>query len=285
AEGSFRDGVSLLDQMAGLSNKIDAQLVEATLGLAPLKLIDQLVAGILKKDTADLLKLLSYCDEQAISPVTVAEQLISQLSRSGRDKPELFKLVDELLSVRASYRPMMKLTAVLVDWTKPVTSRATEALVAPAVTLTASLKASSSHKKPIKMVEETKPASKLEPNTKAVVAKVKPATGEPQSDGAFDWGKVMEALKARHVSLYSVLKRAEVSYEADNNQLDLKFAYNLHRKKLDNARYQGQLVEVIGHVCGLKPVIKVGLKGDQPTDNSAADSIIAIMGGGEIVDA
>ncbi|HET8690392.1 MAG TPA: DNA polymerase III subunit gamma/tau [Candidatus Saccharimonadales bacterium] len=278
ADGSFRDGVSLLDQMSALSAKIDAQLVETTLGLAPLKLIAQLTETVLKKDTGGLLKLLGYCDEQAISPVTVAEQLIAQLSKTGRDKPELFKLVDELLSVRSSYRPMMKLTAILVDWTKPVTSRATDALVAPSVTLAASLKEA---------------GVKQAGRSAAKVIAAKP-TAAPQPDenpapipaaGKFDWDKVMAALKNRYLSLYSVLNRAVVDYDAEANQLNLQFAYSLHRKKLDNSRYQGQLVETINHICGFKPIIKVGLK-DKPTvDNSSADSIIAIMGGGEIVDA
>lgn len=287
ADGSFRDGVSLLDQMSALSANIDAQLVEATLGLAPLKLIDQLVTVIIKKDTAGLLELLSYCDQQAISPVTVAEQLISQLSQAGHDKPELFKLVNELLAVRASYRPMMKLTAVLVDWTKPVTSRAAEALLAPEVTLAASLKEAR-----VKQIESR--TAKTESETQTGAADIKPTEAPSSSEvasapgvtsGSFDWNKVMTALKSRHLSLYSVLNRAAVEYDAATNQLDLKFTYNLHRKKLDNARYQGILVETIDHICGFKPIVKVNMKDGPTADNSAADSIIAIMGGGEIVDA
>lgn len=286
ADGSFRDGVSLLDQMSALSATIDAQLVEATLGLAPRKLISQLVAAILKKDTAGLLELLSYCDQQAISPVTVAEQLITQLSQAGHDKPELFKLIDVLLTVRTSYRPMMKLTAVLVDWSKPVTSRAAGALVAPQVTLAASLKevrAQQTEDRPTKAALKTTKATATEPIIETAASETPTVT--TSDSGKFDWDKVMTALKGRQVSLYSVLNRAAVDYDTSANQLNLRFAYNLHRKKLDNARYQGILVETISHICGLKPVVKVSLKDKSPADDSAADSIIAIMGGGEIVDA
>ena len=47
-QGSFRDSIGLLDQVSSLEGKITAQKMEVLLGMAPSKLIDNIISAIKK---------------------------------------------------------------------------------------------------------------------------------------------------------------------------------------------------------------------------------------------
>ena len=92
----------------------------------------------------------------------------------------------------------------------------------------------------------------------------------------------METLKSRYAPLYSVVSRAEMSH--DNESITLCFTYALHRKKLENSTYRGQLATVIEHTCGFRPEIIITGKTDtKPEPTPETRAVADIMGGGEVV--
>src|SRR6266702_1862978 len=116
-EGSFRDSISLLDQLANVNGgKIDAASIERSLGLAPKKAIGTLVDALLEHDFASANKRLTELENQG----TVAATLIPQLTRYLQDlapkHPELYRLVDELIEVPRSYNPKLKLRTTLTKF-------------------------------------------------------------------------------------------------------------------------------------------------------------------------
>lgn len=280
-DGSFRDSISLLDQLASLTSHIDASVVEATLGLAPQQLLGQLTAALEARDTGALIRTLKQADEQGISAVTLSDQLIHALTAGDSPDASVYVLVDQLLDVKQSHEPLLKLTAILVKWLGPPHKvSAARSSVTPTVTFSAP------HPAP-------KPASKPAPAPAAPESPARPAapaaaadaeTNVAQPAGELDWDKVMTALKSRHAPLYSVMSRADI--DASTDRITLTFSYALHRKKLENAVYRNQLMSVIKNTCGVTPelVLEGGVKA-KPQPTKETEAVADIMGGGEVINA
>ena len=142
---------------------------------------------------------------------------------------------------------------------------------------------------PIKQKPAAKPVAKAAPQvTPSEDAEENLKSDTPRESslqsGDFDWNHILELLHKRYAPLHSVLKRAQITHE--NDILTLAFAYNLHRKKMEDAKYRGILTSLIDDIYGHCPELKVILSNGPiaPTDPTAA-SVAAIMGGGEQVNA
>lgn len=100
--GSFRDSLSLLDQISTLSDKeITKELVTSVMGLPEdekiLHLLDNYISGDLNKISTSLKDLLSA----GVKPETVAEEMISRIITEPR--PELLSLLAKLPEVKAPF--------------------------------------------------------------------------------------------------------------------------------------------------------------------------------------
>lgn len=285
AAGSFRDSVSLLDQLSGLSETITAELVESVLGMAPRERIDALVRALHDNDVDEMLSVLDELHAQGISPIVLTTQIVRRLNQKARDQHTLFSLIDQLLDVPKAHDPQLKLLATLVGFTRNKPSNTplqdkptpTESKITP-------VKNRLSHEATTKPIEKaTPPAEKGSSMKPAVQDDTKPTEEKLAAQkGEFDWQAVLDATKTHHKPLHSVLSRAKVDYT--NNVLRLTFAYALHRKKLENATYKNQLTSVIKDLFGLTPEIVVeDTKHTATPEDPAIKAVADIMGGGEIV--
>jgi DNA polymerase-3 subunit gamma/tau len=271
ANGSFRDGVSLLDQLSGLSEKITAKLVESVLGMAEKSRIETIVSALDSGDVATLVGELDALQAAGISSVVVTDQLSRALSVKAKEKHQFYQLLDELTYVAKAHDPQLKLIATLVRYAKPVTPRtvATQTLKVPSFAARpAALRAA--------VAPKTTPKAVM-----SAIAEPKKAISKPPV-GQFDWAKTLTVIKKHHAPLFSVLSRADVDFDEELNQLTLRFTYVLHRKKLENPTYRKQLGSVIHDLYGLDPEIIIKDKNSpKPALDSAAEAVAAIMGGGE----
>ena len=273
AAGSFRDSVSLLDQLSGLSEKITSELVESVLGMAPKERIDALVRALIEKKTDDLLTVLDELQTQGISPVVLTSQLSSQLMKRARDEHALFTLLDQLVDVPKAHDPGLKLITTLVKYTKPVQHK----------TVAQSSYEAAEVKQLSKTLKENEQKKVLE--TKAVTPP-EPVAEPTTSSGAkreFNWNETLDMIKKHHAPLFSVLSRANQSFS--DNTLRLEFAYALHRKKLENPTSRNQLSAVLKDLFGIVPTIEITEVGKRKELTPAEQGVAAIMGGGEPVSA
>lgn len=283
-EGSFRDSISLLDQLSALSGNdpIESSLVENTLGLASQNDINTLLKAVFAHDTAGVIQQLNELELRGTSTTTIVSQLIATLRRGTYTDFQYLKLIDALLDVPKSYNPSVKLLTTLTKHThddtatpaqpqpKPSTPRTVSA---PATTTVATITAPVAPPKK----EEKKAAKEPEP-----IEPAKPVTSaEGTPPQAIVWDDALEFIRKKHVPLYSVLKHAKVEY--DGKELTLYFGYDLHRKKLDDPKYSSQFAESLRELYGNCPVITTVVGMPTPKDETAA-SVAVIMGGGEEVD-
>ena len=273
ASGSFRDSMSLLDQLSSLAEHVTTDLVESVLGMAPRDTIKALVSAVVDKKVDEIIEQLDVLSAQGISAVTLTDQLMQVLSVTARTHHELYRLIDSLMAVTKAHDPYLKLTATLISFVRP--GQVSQRSVATRVTTQAPVIAA----KP-----NTAPIIKVEPKVaRAVPAPtVKSEVSEPQ---AFDWDRILVVMKSHNAPLYAVLSRASQSF--DDGVLSLGFTYAIHRKKVEKPQYQSQLIGLIKDVLGLTVVVKIidGQTKAPKELSEAARSITAIMGGGEPVNA
>lgn len=316
-DGSFRDSISLLDQLASLTDDkagITPDLIEATLGLAPTKAVDAIIAAVEAHDVTKVAALLEQTTSDGISPVTLTEQLTHTIRDAIATKPHLLPLLDSLLDVSRSSQPQLKLLATLGGAALEHKPAKTAALAAPVMEVTATI------------AELSKQATKAKPSMPAVTEKVvesvpketivSPAvasdtstedtlepesipvlkqretrseavsSGEVSDDSAasepreFDWKTLVEFTRKNYVALYSVLCKCDYELIEDDLTLYTKSAF--YKKKLDDAKYNAHLYEALKSVGSSELTVHT-IPTPLPPKSSQAAAVAAIMGGGEEV--
>lgn len=277
AGGSFRDSVSLLDQLSGLAETITPALVETVLGMADQKRIEAIVDALERGNTDALVTELEQIQIAGVSPNVLTDQLSRIVAQKARTQHHFYQLLDELTDIPKAHDPQLKLIATLVRYTKPAQHKTVASQTVKTPTFAA---------KPSELRAKAPRAEK--PVTDTVKMPVKETASpelipRPAGSDSFDWETVLTTIKKHHAPLFSVLSRAEVDYDDAKQQLTLTFMYVIHRKKIENPTYRKQLGAVIFDLFQLQPEIITTDTKTVAALNTDAQAVAAIMGGGEPV--
>ncbi|RYF29320.1 MAG: DNA polymerase III subunit gamma/tau [Chloroflexi bacterium] len=121
-DGSFRDSISLLDQLSSLSSESDgvsAKLVRQILGIAPTDSVLTILDHVASKNTTEIIATLDALEQSGIQTTVLVDQLLSVLREKIVEQPQLIDLLDALLDVRTSSQPRLKLLTTLVTAAAP----------------------------------------------------------------------------------------------------------------------------------------------------------------------
>jgi DNA polymerase-3 subunit gamma/tau len=310
-DGSFRDSISLLDQLASLTDDkkgITPDLIETTLGLAPTGAVNAIIAAVEAHDVTKVAELLTTSSEGGISPVTLTEQLTHVIRDLIASKPHLLPLLDSLLDVAKSSQPKLKLLAVLGTAALEHKPSKSVALASPVLEVSATI------------AELSKQATKLKPSMPAkeivLLAAVKPVAETPSKDTLepellpvlkqretrseavtlegvsddgdldivaakdFDWAALIEHTRKNYVALFSVLSKC--AHELVGKELTLYTNSAFYKKKLDDAKYNAHLYESLQSIGSYELIVHIVPTPLPPKDSQAA-AVAVIMGGGEEV--
>ncbi len=265
SDGSFRDSVSIFDQLASLSDEKDGitgELAERAIGLASSERIETLLEATLRGNIGEITEQLATIEATGASGRTTVTQLLAALKPRLASQPELLPLLDALLEVPRSHNIELKLLTTLclyVDKLQP----SLEPQVKPA---------SAAPKKPTakpQVVSKPAPASEPKAGAKKVAHK-----------GSFDWEKLLAYVRSHHVALHSVLAKCEPEVEGTTVTLYTKNPF--YKKKLDDAKYRNLLAGSLQEL-GMSGFEIETNPGAPALKNSHAAKVAAIMGGGEEV--
>ncbi len=284
-EGSFRDSINLLDQLANVNNgSIDAATVERSLGLAPKTAVTTLVDAVIQHKYELIAAQLDELEQQGTTAGALLPQLIRELQNAAAKEARLYTLIDQLLEIPRAYNPPLKLLTTLVRFALPEQPSAApkhkSAPVAPA--------------KPVLDVTTAQP-----PKPKmAEPPPEQPAEGAPlRNITPQQWAEVLAHVKRDSPPLHGVLRQAQPVFDVAQQLLTLKFKYHLHRKKVDDSKAKSALAQIMIAVLGGAPMVRAEIDTNAtapeiaavPTKpkevDETAKSVIAMMGGGEVVDA
>jgi DNA polymerase-3 subunit gamma/tau len=247
-EGSFRDSISLLDQLSSHSKSIEAEDVQKLLGVPSGESINVLLQSL--GNTNVLMKTLHDLFAQGFQPASIAKRLGRTLrnqlleGKTTLSSEDTLELLKELIKVPVSHDPERFLEITLLNVQPPET----EHLV---------MNAQVEPKKAEKV--EAKPEPALE---KKETKKAKPAQNKKFDDAL--WGDFLTALKQhQYNTLYGVVRMAQPSFKEDNT-LQLAFAFPLHEKRVNEANNMKKLTDVLHELTGkdirIEPVFDESVK-------------------------
>lgn len=294
SDGSFRDSISLLDQLSSLVNSKDTitvKLIEDSLGLAPNELIDQILESVEVKNIDKLVALLDQSFNDGVSISVLVEQLTAKIREQIAEKPHLLKLLDNLIDVAKSPQPQMKLLSVLGMAALPKPTVKSAALLTPTREVSATIAElekqaveDSTKSGSIAVLQDNlqpeidkAPRPLLEPGAKPVLKDSNRISDLEKVIKTFDWNKLVEYTRQNHIALHSVLSKC--GHQLDSNILTIYANNNFYKKKLDDPKYSALLSKCLQEIGANGLDINTISTTIPPTDSQAA-AVAAIMGGG-----
>lgn len=288
-EGSFRDSISLLDQVRNTKGKVSLKDVQASLGIAPAELLDTVVDALQKHDSVAVARTLNKMHEQGYEAAQIARQLGGMLRTAvleGHQSLEhglLMKLLTALVNVPASPEPRIALEIALLDVALVGTSGTGSAAAGPA----SKVMSEEVRAKPaleVKPKHETKKTTQFTPSEgwqaagqhppqtrvgeigegASGLVEASPTDGTVLSDES--WQLILNALKQKHNTLYSIAKTAQVRF--DPGLLTLELGFPFYQKRLNDATNKQALLTVVQDVTGSSMQITCIVSKNKPTPES-----------------
>ena len=279
-EGSFRDSISLLDQLSSLADAkvgITKQLIENSLGLASTETVEAILSAVKNHDVAGVVASLDAFEASGLQSSVLASQLIGVLRHRITEEPYAINLLGDLIDVQKSAQPSLKLLTVLCRAASPKQPPKSAALATSSPSISA----------PIKELERqaTKRTPKLEiPAIETIIVNdevaISPKKKPARNQEDFDWAKLIDYTRANYVAIYSVLSKC--SYELEDGKLTIYTASKFYKKKLDDSKYLQKLSDSLDAI-GAGALDIVTIPSAKPPKDGQAAAVAAIMGGGEEV--
>ncbi len=294
--GSYRDSVSLLDQMGSLGVPVNAEVVRQQLGLPSSQAIDDIISSLQSGNLSAPVVTLQQLYDSGLRASSIASGLAARLRTDlAADTPILsardtLKLLAQLLLVDSSPQPERFLELILMELLSgsapapaPVEPKPAEAKAKPEPAVEA---------KP-EPAGEPKPEPKTPtPQKEAEPEKPMPTAGSAALDESA-WPKVLASLKKQYNTIYGIARMAQVDF-SEPGKVTLVFTFAFHQKRLHDAKNRQILANAIYEVTGQKPEIVIKHDKDarptpapavvatpEPTKSDALADVSAIFGGGQ----
>lgn len=306
--GSFRDSISLFDQLQSGYKKITAEVVNSALGLVPAETLDKLIKAAHARDHATTIAIVNQLIESGVNPNVIADQVITEIRSRLADNPDLIYALHKLADVEKASHPDIALLIALLPNTEqssptPQPARQTQAqpVAAEKIVLpeTSNPAASAPKPKPTPVQTEAPTAgaeptpthtatpelatTETETKTEEPIETPAPAeefNGEPGSLEDLDWKAILEKSQELSMGLYAIL--ASCSHEVENNQLVIYTGSRFKKNKIEDAKLRPLLSQAVNYVT--RGEVKITIHGTQkPPSDSQLAKVAELMGGGEEV--
>ncbi len=315
-EGSFRDSISLLDQVSSIADSITEDHVRGVIGVPPTNDIQQIITAIFANDIKLLNERLTALYDQNYQAHYIAKET-SKLLRwmllnqklSNTQSATALTLMKNLLNTASSPDPRSYLEITLYDSislqhqtpepisdvnnppaSEPPQEKNQDTLNIPAEQ-SPNNQTMTEVEPPAKSTKDSPPVNEKPNRKKAAKPTSKQLTEQT-------WQEVLGQLKGRHNTLYGIARMAKAS--VDGSTVTLAFAFAFHQRRCAESRNKQKIVAVLKEISGqdveLACVVDPSVK--TPTDKAGADikaapkapksdtleSIINVFGGGEVLE-
>lgn len=289
-EGSFRDSISMLDQVSHHSGKITAEVVRTQLGVPSSEGVMAVLNSLHGQAvTAPVAALQKLYDEGYRAPA-IAEQLSRHLreqltnSKNLISAPVILDLLKDLLNVSSSQSPERYLELALMQAAVPAPA------LAPAPT-------SQSVAEPVKSAPKAESApsptaKQAEKNTRTEEEAIATPAKKPKSDQKplteDAWAEVLAELKKQYNTIYGIVRMAHTDF-SETGKAQLSFAFAFHQKRITDPKNRKIVTDTIEHVTGqsVELVCTVSKEPKARPANTKPDealhNVSSVFGGGELL--
>lgn len=265
SEGSMRDALSLLDQVASGNKSVSLKSVQSSLGLSQQKELNELCDSITNGQTADIPSKLQDLIASGVEPRALALQIYQAL-KSKLDTYDELETLGELLTLGSLTKPalgleinLLKLSALIslkktpqinTSSNKPPIAALVETLETVEDKITVSnkeIKEISQRAEPV----ELKPSSESTRSKKSdkVAGEVDSEVDHPEDTDSSaqlekltlrnfseKWSDILDAIAQKSPSLKAVLKPSAQKLTEKTYSLDIKMVYPIHLKMLSESK-------------------------------------------------
>jgi DNA polymerase III subunit gamma/tau len=270
AEGSYRDSLTLLGNIASHEGNLDASIVRQLLGLPPTQVVEQVLQLILEGETEELARLLKgFLDEGGEVAVLakalcdLCKQEILHPMRPSLPRPAAAKLLEALLLTLARARhsadPLALIVSQLIRLSLQHQNSFVEARVPSPTPVVVN---------DVQRVEK----NKTEEAPVSVDAVERPASTAPSAPTGDFWPRLLEGVKSHNHALYMVVRAARLEELGDKNiTIAVKFRFYVDR--LQEIRNRKIIETVAGEIAAralkLETIIRPELDLVGPGGNDA----------------
>jgi DNA polymerase-3 subunit gamma/tau len=296
--GSFRDSISMLDQLAGFSlKKLTAKNVSTLLGIPDNKILEDLVDSVKLSDVELLFNSTRLLRENGANSSKTAQQTIINLrkkliSNSNINSTAYIKLMKSLLPLTGAQSSYEAIEIVMLD---SMTFDSADNI--PKIEIV------QQEAEKIKEEKEAKPEkpkdTKPEPTEKVIsettedilIEENKEEPVENSNNSESSWNDVLISLKKHNNTLYGVLRMADTKVEED--KIILTFQFEFHKKQLHQAKNLATLNAIVEEQLGNKYIIESQVKKKTKNlekseakhqNNDTISNVSNIFGGAELLE-
>lgn len=271
--GSFRDSMSLLDQVATLSDStITAELLEQALGLPQAQATTQLLTSYAHGDLNNIRTQLQDLLNSGLKPETIASELISQII--AQPEPIFFSLLAKLPEVQPPFSEAKLLLALAekVPITAPPTYQVTAQPVSTLPSAPEAPHPSAAAEQPAEpeLAAASNPtppstpiASSFNPTGQKPANKIvtvpRPVSADapddqpilmpqpPSNPNEFDWEVFLDAVHSENGAVYHQLLKTD--YELINTTLHLYPSQKFAKTVLEQPNHQQIMLHHLGNIA------------------------------------
>ena len=276
--GSFRDSLSLLDQISTLSSQtITADIVERALGLPASQTLTDLLQAYAAQDATSIHQILQDLLSTGLKPEIIASELITRILTTP--EPALLPLLERLTNVQAPFPEAKLLLALLGPSSRAPESHRTPTSKplrtspsAPSEQITSVATPQNTPKTP-KIAPKTAPSTPATPNPD-------PAPSTTADPAAFNWQTFLDQVHQLNDAVFLQLQKVSHKLQGDTLHLypQQKFTATIlerpNNRQLLSRALSG--LSLVIHAPGAQPA---------PTaEDPTLSQISAIMGNVQAVD-
>lgn len=255
-QGSFRDSISLLDQIRHISNDdriINAKDIAVAIGAVPAEAVDALREQLESSTPGEILQTADDLCTSGYSPPQIASQLSMRLRQSIMNSGQTNRATTELLGALAQVAGMhdtrIALEVALLEYRLPKTQQPPPSKEITPSPEKAEHRAQKS-RPPAPEREPQKEAPKTSSTSTEAESKPakKPIEKAQNSQPSEIWKSVLNSLKGSHNTLYGMARMAIPVIDGDDFILECKYAF--HKKRLSDKHHKKILSDAIADASG-----------------------------------
>lgn len=248
ASGGMRDAISILDQLSSSGKKINATLVQETLGVVPERAILKLFESIIRQDLNAAFDALAKISEKGYNLIHFRKTLLDFLrsalvyKMSGDDFELKEKYSKEIYQKVISLSEEIELSSLI----KIIKVIARDSLIEkdaiPSLGLEIAL---------VELIDQEKPNSLVRAEG---IGANKPRVRIIGKNFKDNWGQFLEEIKPHNHSLAAILRSARV-IGAKEGKLLIEVDYDFHRQKIEDKINMQAIEEALQRAFGKKMML------------------------------